>query len=78
MKGLSQIRDSGHKPKGLSFLPEYKIEAVVTKNGKVISKKSWKAKTWVYNFLRLLFGLFYALMINATVTTVTDLSLIHI
>ena len=81
MRGLYPVRDPDQleqehdilsRPKGLSFLPEYKIEAIVTKNGKVISKKSWKAKTWVYNFLRLLFGLFYALMISDTVTTVTD------
>jgi len=53
-------------------LPEYKIEAIVTKDGKVISEKSWKAKTWVYNFLKLLFSLFNASLASSTVTTVTD------
>jgi len=84
MKELHPIRDPeqleleyellkvSNRSKGIKFLPEYKIEAVVTKDGKVISRKSWKAKTWVYNFLRLLFGLFNALLASSTVTTVTD------
>ena len=67
-----QVLESLKKPKTPTFLPEYKIEAVVTKDGKVISKKSWKSKTWVFNFIRMLYGLFGSGAGTDVVVTLTD------
>jgi len=53
-------------------LPKYKIQVVVTKDGKTIEKKEVKSRTWVYNFIRMLYGLFYSLMLADEVIDVTD------
>ena len=57
-------------------LPKYEVTLEVKEknSNKVISVKKVKGKTWVYNFLRILYSLFYALMASDVVTTVTDTS----
>ena len=53
-------------------LPKYKIQVVVTKNGKTIEKREIKSKTWVFNFIRMLYGLFGASAGTDVVITLTD------
>jgi len=53
-------------------LPKYKIQVVVTKNGKTIEKREVKSRTWVYNFIRMLYGLFGSSKGTDNVITLTN------